>query len=95
MTIVELLGAAAGGLGAAAATYGAVVARINSVVGAKPKGDDSLRDVVMRIEGKLDAHREATGDELRSLSDRLLNVERRVFTPPARFFPPAAARKPR
>lgn len=85
MTLFELVGGALGAMAAAGATYSAVTAKINSVVGKKEApGDDSLRDLVMRIDGKIDAHHANTNDQFEALDRRLELVEQRVFTPPAR-----------
>lgn len=85
MTLPEILGGAAGTLAAAAVAYRAVSAKLEGLVGKKEApGDDSLRDVVMRIEGKIDAHREHTAEGLSDLGRRITAVEQRVFTPPSR-----------
>lgn len=95
MTIPEMIGGAVAALTAAVGAYGAVSSKIDGALGRKPKGDDALRDVVLRIEGKLAEHSEDTSRRLESLTGRIANIEHRVFTPPARMFPAASARKPR
>lgn len=85
MTIPELIGSAAGTLAAATVAYKAVAAKLEGLVGKKDApGDDSLRDVVMRIEGKIDAQHEQTTAEIERIGERLGLVEARVFTPPQR-----------
>lgn len=85
MTVVEVLGGVLGTLAAAGTTYGVVVAKLNSIVGKKEaSGDDSLRDLVLKLDGKLDAHHEQNSANFRELDKRLSLVEARVFTPPQR-----------
>lgn len=85
MTLPEILGYAGGTIAAAGVAYRAVSAKLEGLVGKKDApGDDSLRDVVMRIEGKIDARHELTAAQLDKLGERLDLVEARVFTPPAR-----------
>lgn len=85
MTLPEFLGAAAASVVAAVGTYGTFTAKLNNLIGKKEApGDDSLRDIVMKIAGKIDAQHGATTDQLREIDRRLELVEARVFTPPAR-----------
>jgi hypothetical protein len=86
MTASEILGGVIGALGAAATTYGLVVSKIESVVGRKGKDGDSasLREMVARVEGKIDANREHAAEQFEALGTRLEVVEARVLTPPAR-----------
>jgi len=86
MTASELIGGAAGAITAALATYKLVVAKVESVVGKKGDegGGSSLREMVARVEGKIDANREHTAAQFDALNQRLERVEARVFTPPAR-----------
>ena len=83
MTFPEILGTAVAAIGAGYGAYRSAAGKLEGLLG-KKENDDTLRDVVMRIEGKLDAHREATSNELHSLSERVGYLERRVFTPPGR-----------
>lgn len=86
MTLLEMLGGAAGALAAAGATYQAVTAKVNSIVGKRETPDDgTLRDLIMRIDGKIDAHHEQTSERFDGISKRLELVEDRVFTPPQRL----------
>lgn len=85
MTLPELLGSAAAFLTVGLGAYRAVAAKLEGLVGKKEAPEDgSLRDVVMRIEGKIDARHEQTAAQLDKLGERLDLVESRVFTPPAR-----------
>ncbi len=84
MTLAELLGGAGGVIAAGLASYRLVMGKVEGILGKKEPGQDSLRDVVMRIEGKVDAQREHTSEQLSLLSDRVGRLEDRVFTPPAR-----------
>jgi hypothetical protein len=87
MTLAEqIVTAIAGGFGTAVATYVATMRKVNSTVGAavgaaKP-GDDSLRDMVLRVEGKIDAQHEEVTGKIDVVAKRLTLVEHRVFTPP-------------
>lgn len=88
MTLVEqIVTVIAGGVGTAAATYVATMRNVASTVGAavgkaKP-GDDSLRDMVLRVEGKIDAQHEEVTGKIDAVAGRLTLVEHRVFTPPS------------
>ncbi len=85
MTLTEIIGGGVGTLAAAVAAYGAVSAKLNAVVGKKDApGDGSLRDLVMKLDGKLDAQHAHTNENFRELDERLTRVEARVFTPPNR-----------
>ncbi len=95
MTLTELVGGVVGAVAAAVATYSAVVSKINSAVGNKDApGDASLRDLVMRLDGKLDAQHDATTRRFDDRETRLDRVEARVCTPPHRPAIRVAARKP-
>lgn len=85
MTLAEILGYAGGTIAAAGVAYQAVSSKLEGLVGKKEApGDDSIRDIVMRIEGKSDARHEQTAAALDKLDERMNMVEARVFTPPAR-----------
>jgi hypothetical protein len=78
MTIPEILGALAAALGTYTATHLATKKKLDVAVGTTKPGDGSLRDLVMKIDGKLDA----TADRFDRVDSRLDAIERRVFTPP-------------
>jgi hypothetical protein len=93
MTLPEIIGGAVAAVTASVGAYRAVAAKFDSAVGKKEPGDESLRDLVMRVDGKLDAHHEVLNDRFARLEDRLVRVEARVFTPPARAAIRVAASK--
>lgn len=85
MTLPEMLGGAVGAIVASVGAYRAVIAKIDNVVGKKDApGDGSLRDLVMRIDGKIDAQHANATERFDVLDRRLDRVEARVFTPPER-----------
>lgn len=84
MTLPEVIGYVGGALVAGGVSYRAVTAKIDSVIGKKPAGDDSLRDIVMKLDGKIDAYHGTSSAQLKDLGDRIERVERRVFTPKER-----------
>lgn len=82
MTLPEVLGGAAAALVAALSGYRAVSTKLDSVLGKKTTpDDDSLRDLVMRIDGKIDAQHGQTSSTLRDFGTRIEKIERHVFTP--------------
>jgi hypothetical protein len=90
MTLVEAFGLLGAAVAAAGAGYRAVSSKIDAIVGKKEApGDGSLRDLVMRVEGKIDGSIDATAERFDKLDKRLGRVESRVFSPP-----PIPARRP-
>lgn len=83
MTLPEILGAVAAALGTFTATHFATSKKLDNAVGQAKPGDESLRDIVMKIDGKLDAQNATALQEFANVDLRLTNIERRVFTPPS------------
>lgn len=76
MTIPELLGTAAAGLTGALAAY----RKLEGLIGKKEgKSDGSIRDLLLRLEGKVEAHHEFNARELVALNQRVGRVEAEVF----------------
>ncbi len=82
MTLVEWLTVAAGTIGTFTATHFTTAKKISASVGPAKPGDDSLRDLIMKLDGKLDANHDATTGQIEKVEQRLTRVEQRVFTPP-------------
>jgi hypothetical protein len=72
----ETLTLLAGGAGTAAAAFVvAMIRKLNATIGAPKKGEDSLRDLVLRVDGKLDG----TNQRIERIEHRLTLVETEVF----------------